>query len=59
MLYQEAMQASKVAYHVNLVSTVYLDVSNNYLMERLAGLAKLVALDPESDADEIKKYRYI
>eukprot|EP00026_Physarum_polycephalum_P004372 Phypoly_transcript_04390.p1 GENE.Phypoly_transcript_04390~~Phypoly_transcript_04390.p1 ORF type:complete len:693 (+),score=158.35 Phypoly_transcript_04390:77-2155(+) len=54
-LYQEAMHASKVAHHVNLISTVYVDISSNFLMDRIAGLGSLVALDPESDKDEIKR----
>ena len=37
MIYQQAFQAAKVSYVVNMVSTSYVQVSQKHVMSRIAG----------------------
>ncbi|CAM9139015.1 unnamed protein product [Lampetra fluviatilis] len=52
----EMMETYEAAYYVNMMATVYLDVSNKYLMNTVSGLGRLIALDdPNERRDELKK----
>ncbi|XP_013791764.1 uncharacterized protein LOC106475632 [Limulus polyphemus] len=49
MIYQEAFEAAKIAYMVNSISGVYVEVSSKYIMDRVSSLGTLLGLDPETD----------
>ncbi|CAM9138785.1 unnamed protein product [Lampetra fluviatilis] len=50
------MQTNAVAYYVNMMATVYVDVSNKYLMNTVSGLGRLIALDDSNERQgELKK----
>ncbi len=38
MIYQQAFQAAKVSYLVNMISTSYTEVSNKHVMQQIAGM---------------------
>ena len=57
LIYQQAFQAAKLAHVVNMISECYVKVSSDHLMERVAGLGKLLGLDPATDAAEICRER--
>ncbi|XP_076347688.1 uncharacterized protein LOC143245337 [Tachypleus tridentatus] len=57
MIYQEAFEAAKIAYMVNSISGVYVDVSSKYIMDRVASLGTLLGLDPETDKALITQER--
>ena len=57
MIYHQAFQAAKLAHVVNMISECYVKVSNDHLLDRIAGLSKLLGLDPVTDAAEIVKER--
>lgn len=57
MIYQQAFQAAKLAHVVNMISESYVTISSNHLMDRLAGLGKLLGFDPEKNAAEIRVER--
>jgi len=59
LLYTQAFEASKISYQVNTVASVYFEVSSKYLMNNVASLAKLAALDSVDDAAEIKRQQQI
>ncbi|KAG7522238.1 hypothetical protein JOB18_017186 [Solea senegalensis] len=47
LLYMQAFQASNVASLVHMISSTYTEVSNEYLMDRVSSLGKLMAMDKE------------
>ncbi|CAM9138858.1 unnamed protein product [Lampetra fluviatilis] len=50
------LQTNAVAYYVNMMATVYVDVSNKYLMNTVSGLGRLIALDDSNERQgELKK----
>ena len=51
MIYKQAFQAAKIAHLVNMISGAYVDVSNRYIMSRVAGLGKLQGYDADSKKD--------
>ena len=53
VIFEQAFQANQIAYVVNSISSVYVEVSNKHLMERITCLGKLIALDPASNKHEI------
>ena len=53
-IFEQAFQANQIAYVVNSISSVYVEVSHKHLMERITCLGKLIALDPVSDEHEIR-----
>ena len=53
VIFEQAFQANQIAYVVNSISSVYVEVSNEHLMERITCLGKLIALDPASNSHEI------
>ena len=57
IIYEQAFQANKVAYIVQMISGTYVEISNQHLMDRITSLSELVALDPEKDKDEISRKR--
>ena len=57
VIFEQAFQANQIAYVVNSISSVYVEVSDKYLMDRITCLGKLVALDPVNDAREIQLKR--
>jgi hypothetical protein len=56
-IFEQAFQANQIAYVVNSISSVYVEVSHEHLIERVTCLGKLIALDPKSDDHEIKVKR--
>jgi uncharacterized protein YceH (UPF0502 family) len=52
-IFEQAFQANQIAYVVNSISSVYVEVSHEHLIERVTCLGKLIALDPQSDEHEI------
>ena len=53
VIFEQAFQANQIAYVVNSISSVYVEVSDKHLMERITCLGKLIALDPDSNKHEI------
>ena len=53
-IFEQAFQANQIAYVVNSISSVYVQVSHKHLMEPISGLGKLIALDPTSSKHEIR-----
>lgn len=59
VIYEQASQANKISYLVNAISSTYVEVSNQYLMDGITCLGKLVALDPVDDRAVIQQERQI
>lgn len=57
MIYQQAFEAAKIAHLVNMISGTYVQVSKNYIMDRVAGLGKLQGYDPETEMRQIIQER--
>ena len=57
VLFEQAFKANQIAYVVNSISGVYVEVSDKYLMDRITCLGKLIALDPDQDRQEIMSKR--
>ena len=53
VIFEQAFQANQIAYVVNSISSVYVEVSHKHLMERITCLGKLIALDPANNEHEI------
>lgn len=53
MIYMQAFQAAKIAYVVNMIAGSYVEISNAHLMDRIAGLGKLLGYDPEKEVREL------
>ena len=51
MIYKQAFEAAKIAHLVNMISGAYVDVSNRYIMSKVAGLGKLQGYDADSEKD--------
>ncbi|GLD45859.1 uncharacterized protein AKAME5_000030400 [Lates japonicus] len=47
LLYIQAFEASNIASLVHMISGAYTEVSNKYLMDRVSGLGRLMAMDKE------------
>ena len=52
MIYKQAFEAAKIAHLVNMISGAYVDVSNRYIMSKVAGLGKLQGYDADSEKDQ-------
>ena len=57
MIYRHAFQAAKISHVVNMIAGSYVEISNNHLMDRIAGLGKLLGYDPEKEMNELLKER--
>ena len=57
VLFEQAFKANQIAYVVNSISSVYVEVSDKHLMDRITCLGKLIALDPDQDRQEIMEKR--
>ncbi|XP_067054255.1 uncharacterized protein [Acropora muricata] len=57
VIFEQAFQANQIAYVVNGISSVYVEVSNEHLMERITCLGKLIALDPATNSHMIMQKR--
>ncbi|KAI1897165.1 hypothetical protein AGOR_G00080390 [Albula goreensis] len=55
MLYGPAFQASNIAHLVHMISETYVQVSSQYLMDRISNLGTLMTLEP--DNPEFKRAR--
>ena len=56
MIYKQAFEAAKIAHLVNMISGAYVDVSNRYIMSRVAGLGKLQGYDDtEKDRNALQR----
>ena len=53
LLCTNAISAKNLALVIHNMSSMYMDLSNKHIMDRLASLGKLMALDPEKDRQEI------
>ena len=51
LIYKQAFEAAKIAHLVNMISGAYVDVSNRYIMSRVAKLGKLQCYDADSEKD--------
>ncbi|XP_051868629.1 uncharacterized protein LOC127568664 isoform X2 [Pristis pectinata] len=47
LIYTQAFQASNISCLVHMISKTYVDISTNFLMERVTRLGRLITLDPE------------
>ena len=56
-IYEEAFQANKIAYVVQMISGSYVEISNHHLMDRITCLDSLLALDPKKDEAQILRKR--
>ena len=54
ILYQNANNANKLAFVVSNLSGMYCDVSDNHIMDQIASLGQLMALDPEKERKAIE-----
>lgn len=54
VIFEQAFQANQIAYVVNSISSVYVEVSNKHLMDRITSLGKLIPLDPATDEQKIR-----
>ena len=54
VIYEQVNQANTTSYVVWSISTMYVEISRNHLMGRLASLSHLIALDPEKDRHKIE-----
>ena len=52
-IYEQAFQANKISYLVQMISGTYMEISSQHLMDRITCLGQLVGLDPKTDAREI------
>ena len=57
VLFEQAFKANQIAYVVNSISSVYVEVSDKHLIDRITCLGKLIALDPDQDRQEIMMKR--
>ena len=57
MIYEQAFEASKISYLVETISSTYVEVSNNYLMDGITCLGKLIPLDPVDDRTIMQQER--
>lgn len=57
MIYQQAFEAAKIAHLVNMIAGTYVQVSKEYLMDKIAGLNKLQGYDPETESHAIRMER--
>ncbi|XP_041067854.1 uncharacterized protein LOC121290884 isoform X2 [Carcharodon carcharias] len=55
LLYTQASQATNIASLVHMISETYVQVSAQYLMDRVNGLGKLMGLDPNRDKVKFEK----
>lgn len=54
VIYEQVNQANTTSYVVWSISNMYVEISRNHLMGRLASLSQLIALDPEKDRHKIE-----
>ena len=54
VIYEQVNQANTTSYVVWSISNMYVEISRNHLMGRLASLSHLIALDPEKDRHKIE-----
>ena len=54
IIYEQVNQANTTSFVVWSISNMYVEISRNHLMGRLANLSELVALDPERDRHQIE-----
>ncbi|XP_048245313.1 uncharacterized protein LOC124141786 [Haliotis rufescens] len=55
MIYVQATDANTLAYMVNNLAEMYVEVSQKHLMDQVASLGELLGLDPEKDKAAISK----
>uniref|UniRef100_UPI00398F229B uncharacterized protein n=1 Tax=Pristiophorus japonicus TaxID=55135 RepID=UPI00398F229B len=47
LIYAQAFQATNISCLVHMISRTYVEISSQYLMDRVASLGRLITLDPE------------
>ncbi|XP_071096644.1 uncharacterized protein [Haliotis cracherodii] len=55
MIYVQAADANTLAYMVNNLAEMYVEVSQKHLMDQVASLGELIGLDPVKDRDVISQ----
>lgn len=55
LIYEQVSQANTTSYVVWSISNTYVEISNKYLMGRLASLGQLIALDPAKERHTIEQ----
>ena len=58
VIFEQAFQANQIAYVVNSISSVYVEVSDKHLMERITCLGKLIPLDPAISIHQVVQKRH-
>ena len=54
IMYEQLTQAKTTSFAVWSISNMYVEISSKYLMDRMAGLGHMIALDPENDRPQIE-----
>ena len=54
IMYEQVTQAKTTSFAVWSISNMYVEISSKYLMDRMAGLGHMIALDPENDRPQIE-----
>ena len=57
IIYEQVTQVKTTSFAVWSISNMYVEISGKYLMDRMAGLSHLLALDPENDRPQIEMKR--
>ena len=57
LIYDQAFQLSTITNVVNVISSTYVEVSTEHLMDQINSLGGLASLDPSTDQHEIMKRR--
>ncbi|XP_042189684.1 uncharacterized protein LOC121848591 [Callorhinchus milii] len=52
MIYTEAFQATNIINMVHMISDSYVEISSEFLMDRVSSLGRLIALDPTKDGNK-------
>ena len=54
IIYEQVTQVKTTSFAVWSISNMYVEISSKYLMDRMAGLGHMIALDPENDRPQIE-----
>lgn len=57
LIYEQAFEAVKIAHLVHMLSGSYVEISSNHLMDRIAGLGKIMGYDPKTEMHKIIRER--
>ena len=54
IIYEQVTQVKTTSFSVWSISNMYVEISSKYLIDRMAGLGHMIALDPENDRPQIE-----